>query len=66
MIKARGNNADIHIFVDADHAGNTIKMCYPTGIIIFLIMAHIAWFSKKKNTIEYSIFTVGLLLYRLP
>ena len=61
MPEARGNPVDINIFVDADHAGNKITRRSHTGIIIFLNMAPIAWYSKKQNTVESSTFTAEFI-----
>ena len=52
----RGKPVQINCFVDADHAGNTITRRSQTGILIFLNMAPIYWFSKKQNTVETSTF----------
>ena len=57
MPEARGNPVDINICVDADHTGNKITRKSHTGIIIFLNIAPIVWYSKKQNTIESSTFT---------
>ena len=54
MPEARGEKVDINVFVDADHAGNRVTRRSHTGIIVFLNMAPIMWFSKKQNTIETS------------
>jgi hypothetical protein len=53
----RGKPVQINCFVDADHAGNTVTRRSQTGILIFLNMAPIFWFSKKQNTIETSTFS---------
>jgi hypothetical protein len=56
MPEPRGEAVDINIFVDADHAGNRVTRRSHTGIIIFLNMAPITWFSKRQNTVETSTF----------
>ena len=43
-------------FIDSDHAGNYVTRRSQTGIIIFLCMAPIIWFSKRQNTVETSSF----------
>ena len=53
----RGKPVQINCFVDADHAGNTVTRRSQTGILIFLNMAPIYWFSKKQNTVESSTFS---------
>ena len=61
MPESRGNSVDINIFVDSDHAGNRITRRSHTGIIIFLNMAPIAWYSKKQNTVESSTFSAEFI-----
>ena len=56
MPKSRGKAVDITTFVDADHAGNQITRRSHTGIIIFINMAPIVWYSKRQNTVETSTF----------
>ena len=56
MPKSRGKAVDITTFVDADHAGNKVTRRSQTGILIFLNMAPISWFSKKQSTVESSTF----------
>ena len=52
----RGEEVDVNLFVDADHAGNRVTRRSHTGIIIMLNMAPVMWYSKKQNTIETSTF----------
>jgi hypothetical protein len=49
----RGNEVQLNAFVDDSHASN--KVTY-TGILIYLNMAPIIWYSKKQNTVESSTF----------
>ena len=56
MPEPRGNEVEIHCFVDADHAGDRVTRRSQTGIIIFLNRAPIIWYSKKQNTVETSTF----------
>ena len=56
MPEARGNAVDISAFVDADHAGNRVTRRSHTGIIIYVNMAPIVWYSKRQNTVETSTF----------
>ena len=56
MPTARGLEAFISIFVDADHAGNKVNRRSQTGILIFLNRAPIHWFSKAQPSVESSTF----------
>jgi hypothetical protein len=51
-----GTPVSMHCFVDADHAGNLATRRSHTGIIIFLNMSPIIWYSKRQNTVESSTF----------
>ena len=53
----RGKPVQINCFVDADHAGNIVTRRSQTGILIFLNMAPISWYSKRQNTVESSTFS---------
>jgi len=57
MPEARVKEVDIIIFVDADHADNRMTRRSHIGIIIFLNMAPINFYSKKQSIIES--FTYG-------
>lgn len=65
MPTPRGNSVDIHCFVDANHAGNTVTRRSHTGILIFVQNAPIIWFSKKQNTIESSSFGSEFVALRI-
>ena len=54
--EARGEEVDITAFVDADHAGNLVTRRSHTGILIFVNMAPVYWYSKRQNTVETSTF----------
>jgi len=56
MPEPRGRAAEIHCFVDADHAGDTVTRRSHTGILLFVNRAPIIWYSKKQNTVETSTF----------
>ena len=56
MPELRGKQVNINCFVDSDHAGNRVTLRSHTGIMIFINMAPIHWYSKKQNTIESSTF----------
>ena len=51
-----GNSVSMHAFVDADHARDQVTHQSHTGILIFLNMAPVVWFSKRQNTVETSTF----------
>jgi hypothetical protein len=51
-----GKGATLHIFVDNDHAGDTVSRRSRTGFVIFLNHGMIDWLSKKQSTIETSVF----------
>lgn len=53
----RGKSVQLNIFVDSDHAGNVVTRRSHTGIIMFLNMAPIYWYSKRQNTVESSTFS---------
>ena len=61
----RGEEVDINLFVDADHAGNRVTRRSHSGIIIMLNMAPVMWFSKKQNTIETSTFGSEITALRI-
>jgi hypothetical protein len=52
-----GKEIQINCFVDADHAGNVVTCRSHTGIIIFLNMSPISWYSKRQNTVESSTYS---------
>ena len=52
----RGKEVQMNVFCDSDHAGDRISRRSHTGILFFINMAPVAWFSKKQNTIESSTF----------
>ena len=52
----RGEEVDINIFVDADHAGNRDTRRSHTRIILMINMAPVMWYSKRQNAIETSTF----------
>ena len=56
MPEARGEEVDITVFVDTDHAGNRVMRRSHTGVIIYVNMAPILWYSKHQNTVESSTF----------
>ena len=56
MTKPRGRGTDMRVYVDSDHAGNTITRRSRTGFVIFLNGAPIYWSSKKQTSCETSSF----------
>ena len=52
MPEAGGEKVDINILVDVDYAGNKVTRRSHTGVIIFLNIIPINWYSKKQTTIE--------------
>ncbi len=57
----RGEPVQINCFVDADHAGNPVTRRSHTGILIFLNMAPISWWSKRQNCVETSTYSSELV-----
>jgi hypothetical protein len=60
----RGKAVQINVFVDADHAGNVVTRKSHTGIITFLNMAPVSWYSKRQNTVESSTFSSEFVALR--
>ena len=56
MPESLGAEVIMRVFVDADYAGDNANRRSRTGFIIFLNEAPIAWYSKKQNRIENSVF----------
>ncbi len=52
----RGATVQINAFVDANHARNRLNQRSHTGILIYLNMAPIMWYSKVQTTVESSTF----------
>ena len=52
----RGKEVDIRLYVDSDHAGDSTTRRSRSGFFIFMNMAPVAWYSKKQNTCETSVF----------
>ena len=51
-----GKAVVMQCYVDADHAADKLTRRSRTGILIFLNMAPITWFSKRQNSVETSTF----------
>ena len=56
MPTAHGQSMTMRVFVDADHAGETVTRRSRTGFIVFLNGAPIYWSSKRQNSVETSTF----------
>ena len=56
MPEPLGNPVNIHVFVDANHAGNVVTRRSHTGILAFVQNAPIIWVSRRQNTVETSTF----------
>ena len=51
-----GESVQINVFVDSDHAGNVVTRRSHTGVLIYVNLAPIIWYSKKQNNVESSTF----------
>jgi hypothetical protein len=56
MPKPCGPLMTMQVFVDADHAGDSLTSCSRTGFIVFLNSAPIYWSSRKQTSCEMSTF----------
>jgi hypothetical protein len=56
MPEPLGNPVVLHVFVDANHAGNVVTRRSHTGILLFVQNSPIQWLSKRQNTVETSTF----------
>ena len=52
----RGKDVDLRMFVDSDHAGDRRTRRSRTGLIFYLNLAPITWYSEKQATIETTVF----------
>ena len=43
----RGKDVDMRMFVELDHAADTVTRRYITGFFIFFNMVPVVWYSKK-------------------
>ena len=57
-----GKSVQTNCYVDADHAGDKITRRSDSGVLIYVIMALVFWFSKKQITVIYSC-SVQLIKY---
>jgi hypothetical protein len=56
MPEPLGNPVTMHVFVDANHAGNVVTRRSHTGILMFIQNSPILWLSRRQNTVETSTF----------
>ena len=56
MPTSRGKGMDMRVYVDSDHAGDTVTHRSRIGFVIFLNGAPIYWNSKKQTSCETSSF----------
>ena len=56
MPKPRAKDMDIRLYVNSDHAGDTVTRRSRTGFVVFLNGAPIYWNSKKQTSCETSFF----------
>ncbi len=56
MPEPLGRPVSIHVFVDANHAGNVVTRRSHTGILLFVQNSPIQWLSRRQNTVETSTF----------
>ncbi len=61
MPRPLGNDIDVCMMCDNDHAGDKRTRCSCTGFLIFCNMALIDWVSKKQATIKTSVFGAKFL-----
>ena len=52
----RGKAVQTNVYSDSDHAGDKVTRRSQSGILIFLNMSLVYWFSKRQNTVESSTF----------
>ena len=65
MPTPRGKAVNINTFVDLDHASSKITRRFHIGLMIFINMAPIQWFSKRQNTVEASTFGAELISLKI-
>ena len=65
MPEPLGKPVQINAFFDADHAGDRVTRRSQSGIIIFLGLAPIIWYSKRQNSVEVSSFGSEFVAMRI-
>ena len=61
----RGKTVYVSMFVDSDHASNKITRRSHTGLIIYVNMSPIIWYSKRQNSVESSTFSSEFVALRI-
>ena len=56
MPEPRGNLIIISMFCNTAFSGNIVTRIPQTGILIFINMAPMIWYSKRNNTVKASTF----------
>ena len=56
MPEPLGKPVTMHVFVDANHAGNVVTRRSHTGVLMFIQNSPILWLSRRQNTVETSTF----------
>jgi hypothetical protein len=56
MPDPKGKGFTMRVYVDSDHAGDTVTRRSRTGFLVYLNCALIHWMSKKQTSIETSSF----------
>ena len=65
MPKPLGKEVNINCFVDSDYAGKRATRRSHSGIMMYVNMAPIIWYSKKQNTVESSTFGAELIALKI-
>jgi hypothetical protein len=52
----RGQEIDLRMYVDSDHAGDELNRRSRTGYILYVNQAPVVWHSKKQTRVETSVF----------
>ena len=56
MPTPKGKSMTMRVFVDSDHAGDSVTRRSRTGFVVFLNQSPIYWYSKKQGSCETSTF----------
>ena len=54
MLELLGNPIIFRAYIDANHTGNVTNRHSCSGIIIYTNNSPVIWYSKRKNTVDYS------------
>lgn len=58
--KPQGKDVDLRLFVDSDHAGDSVNRRSRTGYMIYMNSAPTVFYCKKQNRVELSVFGAKL------